>query len=246
MREMSRRRQVSRNDAPEGPFLRLSGKAIVIRDDKTMSATPTGDVRTQVWLEDVLPEGWMVAYRIAPDQGGRPVIAEAREYPGMPNRFPNAGEWSGDPAEVPDWGLRARLLKKLRPATTIRSFPDLYGTLKAVWGEDAFFGKKSLWVRHGLSSTNPEPHSHVGRPQAYDLTFYAVLARDYVRIRNGGSRRTMQELAKRRKTPAATVRNWRRTALNKGLLTESPPGVAGGQLTPRAIEVLKAAGEEVE
>ena len=210
-----------------------------------MAVTPTGVVTLECWLEDALEEGWVVAYRIVP-QSGQPVIAEARVYPGKPDSSPRPGEWSGEPDAVPEWGLTARRLKKLRPDTSTRSIPDIFGNLKTQWGEDAFYGERSVVARHGLSPTAPEPRRRVGRPPAHDLSFYAKLARDYARLVNGGSRRPIPELAKAWESPEATVRNWKRMALKKGLMTESPPGVPGGQLTRLAIEVLDAAGEEVE
>jgi DNA-binding IscR family transcriptional regulator len=47
------------------------------------------------------------------------------------------------------------------------------------------------------------------------------------------------ELAARHHLSASQVRNLVHACRNRGMLTASPPGRAGGELTGRAIELLK-------
>ena len=228
-----------RSSEPTGPFLRFRETAVT---KKVRGRTvPTGEVVRTCWLEDDLGGGFMVAYRLIP-QDGNPVIAEARIYPGRPGTSLHPGEWSGD---VPRWGLSARLLHQLRPDTSLRSYPDIVGNMKLQMGEEAVLGPdpKAVLRRHGLATQKVT--RRVGRPPVHDDLFYAVFARDYTRLINPGSDPIMR-LAKARKKPRPTIDTWRRMARDRGFLSEPPPGKAGGQLTAAAKALLAHHGKAVD
>jgi hypothetical protein len=219
------------------PYLRFRETAETKSFDGVVQ--PTGEVERQCWVEEDLGDGFMVAYRLVP-KDGRAVIAEARIYPGLAGQSPHPGECMGQPEEVPDQGLRAGTLRKLHPDTTMRSFGDIVGNMRRNMGEEAVLGRSGTSVlrRHGFSK--PAAASGVGRPQEHDDLFFAELARDYVRLVLAGSSKPIIELAQARLVATSTIESWVRTARDRGLLTNTHPGRAGGELTAAAQALLDA------
>ena len=106
----------------------------------------------------------------------------------------------------------------------------------------------------GFTSLAPQPRRRRGRRGRPDL-FYARLARAYVARVRAESEKPVRDLAAdaalarrlglspRDLTPAL-VQDALNTARERNLLTKPPkPGYAGGELTPRALAVLKQARE---
>lgn len=248
-RRLSRTRQPSVSDHA---VLFFHDQAVVETREMTTETgevirivVPTSEVVRTCWLEDTLGEGWVAAYRVVP-RGGRPIFAEARVFPGVPGHSDTPGGWSGEPGLIPGWGLTARRLKNLTPDTSLRSIPDFFGQIKRAFGEEAFFSETGIMKRHGFSPATPQPLRRVGRPAAYDDLYYALKARDYLRVCRTHRDKQLKRLADQLRTPEPTVRTWLQTARSRGLLTDAPPGQAGGQLTAEARALLEEAGEETE
>ena len=68
--------------------------------------------------------------------------------------------------------------------------------------------------------------------------FYAEVAAAYVAALDGGSRSPVRDLASVRGYSTSMVNNWIYEARQRGLLTEAPPGRAGGELTEQARALL--------
>ena len=121
-------------------------------------------VDTSVWVEVPLAQGWMVAFRLSP-QDGQPVIGEIRLFPDESNapykdgtrwRRP-AGRWSGDypgaSAAVPRGGITASVLRTIR----MLSFK---GLLRRILNQHAAaFRSADL----GLPLTSARPMRRLGR-----------------------------------------------------------------------------------
>lgn len=114
---------------------------------------------------------------------------------------------------VPIGGLRDELVRRARKRA---SSPKLRARYRS-WAEDF--------------AAQPRPGSR-GR----DLTEYALVASAYVDAL--GRRAPIQEVANLFHLSVSQARNLVWHAREKGLLTESSPGRAGGVLTPLAIELL--------
>jgi hypothetical protein len=205
------------------------------------------------WLEDEINGEWMVAYRLVP-QNGRAVIAELRVYPGVPDSYVNAGEWSaewdGNKVDVPAGGVSARLVQKeLRFGSYLSYFSHIVGEMERRWGRTSLYDDGRLLARHGYSPAAPESDTRVGRPPEHDSTFLARLARDVNRaIANGYPKAPVKHLADTRDYPY-TVEKMRRLvkrARDKGMLGPATPGLSGGQLTDRAKALLGEADEVEE
>jgi transposase-like protein len=79
-----------------------------------------------------------------------------------------------------------------------------------------------------------------GRPDA----FYAEIAQHYVRRLEAGSLTPVRDIAEDLRYSTSMVNNWVSQARKRGLLTEAPPGRAGGDLTTRAAGLLGATSAE--
>ena len=69
--------------------------------------------------------------------------------------------------------------------------------------------------------------------------FFAAFAAEYIELIHQGSKRPVQELAERRNLSADYVRDVLNQARNRGLLTRPRNGCAGGQLTGKALALLR-------
>lgn len=122
---------------------------------------------------------------------------------------------------MPPAGITTRLLRELRTG-------DLIAALRtAARQSDLYFG-----VAPDLAVS-----TRVGRRGRDDL-YYAQWAAAYVDAL-GRTGRPVDDLAQRYSLSASQVRNIMYACRRRGVLTASPPGRAGGELTPYAIRLLE-------
>lgn len=201
----------------------------------------TGQVRvTDAWVEVPLGRSWVVAYRIVNDRG-RPVVGEIRIFPAEENR-PRLGHWSGEllgtTAKVPRRGITSRQLRDVRVraylqymAGRVADFQARLGDMAEHWG----WGAAKSNIPNRVRSTG----ARRGRKPRPDK-FYARIAADYVQALSSGSKRPIQDVAKRRKLPGGQVRDMIRQARKRGLLTRERGGVRGGMLTASGSALVPA------
>jgi hypothetical protein len=122
---------------------------------------------------------------------------------------------------MPEPGITTRMLRQLRTG-------DLIAALRAATRQnEQIFGDAP-----DLSVT-----TRVGRRGRDDL-YYARWAMAYVEAL-ARSARPIEDLAARYNLSASQIRNLMHACRRRDMLTASPPGRAGGELTPRAIALLK-------
>lgn len=195
----------------------------------------------EAWLEVELDDGWIAAYRLVA-QGGQPVIGEIRVYPN--EKAPrDAGRWSADhlgtKAPVPFGGIPARILRQLR----VREHLALLDEIVERQHERQSF--RLNLIDHGLEQVAKE----AGRRGRSDH-FYAEIASAYVAFT--GERDPIRQLCKKLAKEKAlhfaesTVRDFVNQARDRGLLSRSPKGRPGGELTPKALELLGRATSDRE
>jgi hypothetical protein len=218
------------------PECRLGGVAIACRicGTELIDKPPH-----ETWLEVPLDGSWIAAYRVVP-QEGRPVVAEVRVFPDENAPRPQ-GRWSaerlGDQAPVPVGGVPARVLRQLR----VREHLSLYDEIVQRYHPSQSF-RVSL-LEHGFTRVMKE----AGHRRRSDL-FYAEIASAYVRLTADRApiRRLREELEREGGLyfAEATVRDFVNRARRRGLLTPSPPGRPGGELTPKAQVLLRQLAED--
>lgn len=192
----------------------------------------------EAWLEVVLEGGWIAAYRLIP-QGGQPVVGEVRIFP--EERSPrSAGRWSaerlGNQAPVPFGGIPARVLRQLRVREHLALLDEI------VQSHQARQSFRLNLLDHGFEQVARE----AGRRGRSDH-FYAEIASAYVALI--GERDPIPRLRKRLDKEGlhfadATIRDFVNRARDRGLLTRSPKGRPGGELTPKALELLRSTATE--
>lgn len=142
----------------------------------------------------------------------------------------NFREWvqerAGRPAPigVPAGGLTLRRLRGIRMAdfqTVARSYLSTQSSPGGWLGE--------RWATEAVRRPGPK-----GR----DDLHFAELAAAYIRHLDQGHK-PIEALASEQFLSKTTIRNKISSARKRGLLTATPQGVAGGRLTPKAIELLK-------
>jgi hypothetical protein len=192
----------------------------------------------ETWIE--VPVGaWIVAYRLVNDQGV-PVVGEVRMFPAEPGR-PGPGQWSGEllgpEARVPRGGITARVLRRVRVRAYLTRMSEVVRQLRV---------EAPAWApRYGWAVIDPtapgaaRPGARRG-PKGRPDSFYAEVAREYVKAVERGSYRPVADLARRRRASPTKVRDMIRRARARGLLTLEGPGKRGGLLTERAETLLRA------
>jgi hypothetical protein len=187
---------------------------------------------TEVWSEMVYGD-WIVAARLIlqPDDL-KLAITEWRVFPNEADRKP--GTWSGEllgvTAKVPGPGLTSRLLRRMARAVPLLVAEDersLRALLAGAGIDDTSMHQPTATSAGGK-----------GRPKLPDLR-YAQIAKAYVGALKRGSRRPVQDVAKRRRLSESTVRNMIHTARARQLLTAAEWGAPGGSLLPRAQKLLE-------
>jgi hypothetical protein len=209
------------------------------------SLTAPGEPREGLFdIAEDLPSGWVCTYRLA-NQDGQSVIAELSIHP------------SGK--DVPQGGLTTRILRRVRLGAhlaaitaTVRGWAsggtprkDRTTHIPAAPGRSAqvrvVFGAEDLDrdTAEGLGFSGPPRERRPGRPGRSDREF-AELAEQYVDARGRGSTRPTADVARERGYDVAHIRDGIHEARERGLLTRpATKGRAGGELTPRARELLE-------
>jgi hypothetical protein len=194
--------------------------------------------REEFWIEAPIDPEWTVAYRVLP-QGGRPVIAEVRIFPSVPELGawrPHAGHWEPVQlermredlkveAKVPEGGVTARLLRDVRLGS------DFAEGLKA--------GNRYLHLvpaarprvrRAGFRRLKRTREGH-GWPDDTLLQAAAF----YV---ERGGRRPVADLAKAWSLKPSQARDMLQAAGAKGYLTPGTQGKTSRALTEKAKALL--------
>jgi hypothetical protein len=167
-----------------------------------------------------LGEGWHVVYSVAAE-GGVPVIRRLTVQP-------------KDDAQPPPGGITRRRLRDV-PLTPLLS------QWKAAWDlvldtldpDTAKVFRHAYGFRIAKGATVPKPGRR-GHPDS----FYAEIAQLYVSLVREGSPRPIEQIAEKANRSVAGVRDLVHSARAKGLLTASPPGKPGGELTDKALRLL--------
>lgn len=208
----------------------------------------TGGVRVgEVWIEVPVAGGWVAAARLT-IQAGRLVIAELRVFPQEETAFRRkepGGRWSGEVlgvlAEAPAGGLTARKLGAVRLGQYPRHLREVMRWVAEKYGTKAFRPDGSLAALGLVAPTTERPRQRreFGRPDS----FYAELAREYVRLVERRSRRPNAEIAARRRELVPKITGWLHEARLRGLLApkDATQGRPEGRLTPLAERVLRQA-----
>jgi hypothetical protein len=201
-------------------------------------------VAMDVWVVKPLTSDWVVAYRIAL-QDGHPVVAEMRIYPASVQSVENtadwqfdghafAGEWAeslrGVHARVPDGGLTATVAHL---ATLGSDVARGYGAvLDRIERERPKF-RKALRAR-GFEETEAPPRSQSprGGPTSVPKRRIVEVAAAYAEACRRGSGRPTKEAARAVGLSYTDARNAVTDARHKlGFLTKTTRGQAGGVLT---------------
>jgi hypothetical protein len=176
----------------------------------------------QVWARQTIGDGWVVAYRLDLDPSGNLVVAELRAY--------------NDREKVPVGGLPARLLRRVRFSEALDLTREALVLLNPPEqgpssGGVAFTEPGRRWL------------GEVAQHRVRDDRFYAMVADIYAReVRQ--SRHATDEVAKHLSVSLSRAREFVRTARERGLLTVTRQGRAGGQLTESAREILGLVEEQ--
>jgi hypothetical protein len=155
--------------------------------------------------------GWQVVAEVAATDAGLQI-----------NRL-TIGPW-GD--VVPPGGITTRMLRQVRTGAIIA----------------AHRAAARLWALPGIAAVMPDlpdlsVSERAGR-RGRDDRFYARWAAEYADALTR-SANPVTELARRHHLSASQVRNLAHACRKRGMLTAAPPGRAGGELTARAIELLR-------
>jgi len=122
---------------------------------------------------------------------------------------------------MPESGITTRMLRQLRTG-------DLIATIRAA----ASMHKQLFGDAPDLTVT-----TRVGR-RGRDDGYYARWAAAYTEAL-ARSPRPVGDLAARHNLSASQIRNLIHACRRRGMLTASPPGRPGGELTPRAVQLLE-------
>ncbi|MGH9895934.1 MAG: hypothetical protein ACREA0_28900 [bacterium] len=197
-------------------------------------------------------------------------LAEVKVYPTSPRLRPPRAGWAASEAEasMPAGGIPVRLLRRaltedlVRAAhaavvrhvqqTTPHRLPLAYQEHPWPW-----LSALTLPTRRARVDRTPDGSLvRPGRASRPDF-YYAIWAQRYVRALNAGSSSPVADVAMRHDMKPTQVRDLLREARRRELLTsltdestrddlgrKRPPGLAGGQLTEKAIALLAPIGHD--
>lgn len=205
--------------------------------------------RVDAWFE--VPLGgtwqtapWRAAYRVRP-WGDRVVVVEVRVFPHLGSPGAAGGEWNVETGVVPEGGMSARLIRdhlvlgthvhELLPAFLNRTRKSFPAATFSDWLDRLGYPAK---VRKGPGARAGEESK--GRTDRE----LAELAAVYVSKR--GERAPVEATAEEVGLPATVVRDALHKAREKGVLTRTQQGRAGGELTPWAMALLEQASREIK
>ena len=193
----------------------------------------------EAWVESVVGDQWMAAYRLVPGLHREPVIAEIRIFPRERTKGRLPGRWSvealGLDANIPEGGLSAEVVRQVR----IGEHRQVGAAFSQWLGEE----QTTVQPTFGGQMAPPAQTPKRGRPPTRSETFYAKLAQAYAERVANGSPRPTADVARRRRLPATKVRDMLHQARQLGLLSSAGRGRRGGELTPKALAVLSAANQ---
>jgi hypothetical protein len=206
----------------------------------------------EVWVESPLDSEWVAAFRLF-EQEGQIVIGELRIHPAE-EKHAKPGRWSaeterlGISAQVPEGGLTARKLRQVRFDATRDFIREALAEVRKRQRreKDPAFAKATAEMLasfggvYDVETVKRRPKS--GRRPWPDEE-YAGLAARYVGKVQSGSARPIAELAKELHYSPARIRQALLTARRRGLLTDTRRGRAGGELTGKALAILRSGGE---
>jgi hypothetical protein len=199
------------------------------------------------WLE--LPLGmtkrggeWIAAFRLVPDPGGMPVVAEVRVFPDHKRRSP--GEWAPEdlsnvaaPATsslVPAAGMPAKLLDRIRWSAVQAAAVRIIRDQDEAWRKAAGFASPALEAQGFKPTDGPRR----GRPR--DYVTLARTAVDYEDAIRSGTRSVVEAVAERMGCGYETANRRIREARKVGLLSPAPgKGKQGGVASAEAHKLTR-------
>lgn len=197
--------------------------------------------RREIWVETPVERGWVAAYRIVLRER-QPLVAEVRVFPDEPGH--DAGRWSEEADTVSPGGVPGRALPKLRLRDAMILFPQVIERWNRASGGRLGTQVLGRFATSGSPEAVPRRPGRAGRPDRY----YAIWANAYVDRLREGSATPVKDLTTAPpvvlgvgagEASEATIRDTLTEARERGLLTSSPRGKAGGELTPKALRLLR-------
>jgi hypothetical protein len=152
-----------------------------------------------------------------------------------PGLLLDPGEWSEEPGAVVPGGLHARDLR-FTFGTWRNHSREILKQLKNSMGEEAFvaiFGSREIPL-----VAIEQLGEHPSRRKRWNDYEYAGLAARYAEIAETGERSAIKILADEIGLSRARTRDLVYEARNRGFLTPTTQGIAGGRLTDRALRIL--------
>jgi biotin operon repressor len=191
------------------------------------------------WCEAPLAPEWVAAFRLFV-QRGQVVVGELRIFPSRDHgAYPGErrpGLWLaeelGRRAPVPEGGLTKRRARAAPFNAPLALAPRLFAQLAEIDDEPT---DPRVAVDPDVARIRRPPGRNA---RASDERLAGIAAR-YVRLASA-SRAPLPELARELGYSRGHVKRLVQEARRRGLLTEAPDRRAGGQLTPRALELLDA------
>lgn len=195
---------------------------------------PRDPKRDSIWLEleDELPgEQWKTAYRMML-KDGELVVAEVRVYPrDAPGAYvqTGAGEWSGDVSSLPKGGLPQVRLRQVRIGEARKRIAREIDSWRREAGSE---------LDQQLTARGIPVEAFVPRRTRERQRYLAEVARSYVMFVESGSRSPVVQLANELGVTRDRARDVLHDIRRAKLLTSPRKGVAGGQLTEKARQIL--------
>jgi hypothetical protein len=194
----------------------------------------------EAWLDVPVGRGWIASYRLRTTTGGSLEVIELRLRPAAAIEVHGGLVVDADTV-VPPTGLTSRDLRDVKVTAHLSGFPDLNRKVRTILGVDT----KPLRARRSLTKADANLVQRPGRAGRDKLELARIAAR-YTGFVEDGSRRPIEDLtaelcAKGRDVSSATVRGFIHDARRAGLLTPTPKGRAGGDLTDEAVRLLNEA-----
>jgi hypothetical protein len=220
--------------------------------------------RRQLWFCVAERDGWTFCYRLIPSER-HPVVAEVRIVPTPAGDVVSEGR-GGEPEGLevpPDGGLTAgtvrdrftlaehvyevlpRAFRQLDHASAVEVVElgtTADGETYPVFTGQAHPGVMSVLAESLGLEPGLEPRAGRRGPKV-DLVRSARICADYLTACAAGSRSPAADAARRHDmTPVAVRAVLKRARTRDGLMTRQTQGKAGGELTPRAEEILNQHG----
>ncbi len=232
-------------------------------DDTSNSWSPPGEPEA-IWAIGTPPGSntteWTIALRFVV-QDDHPILSEARFFPTEDSPRDRAcGEWSGDPDAVPVLGLPAAVVKNVALfdlETQVRA--SLANWKHPAWGggetkphddgepPESYQEWSDLTDRAGIDTDDTAQRRKRGRPPLED-DLLAEVAYHYVQaLRTGEGVHGYIWSQMNKGGEALPIAQRIKKARERGFLTATPkPGQRGGDITQKALDVLKRIGVPAE